>query len=338
MEVFYYKDPDGNFGDDLNQVLWPHILSKDMFAIPDVVVVGIGSILNEHWLGAFAGSNKRILVLGAGTSYGHPPAAIGAWSVLAVRGPLTADLIGLPEKAATDGAVLLAAAPKLLPPAATKTDVLFMPHHRSLRRSRWREIAARAGIKFVSPREPVDAILTAFSSAKLVLAEAMHGAIVADTLRIPWIPLTIAPTVDEFKWRDWTQSVNLPFEPSNIAAGHPADHARNERMAKVLVGAGVSGHENLAGSPSREQARRYFDRRFSAETQQALLRTGPGRIRSAVERLRPSDAKFEDMAVRTLRAAAARAPYLSSDAIFGSRLNQMLDAVAEAERIARSQL
>lgn len=334
MEVFYYRDPKRNFGDDLNAVLWPRIFSKEMYAVEDVVVVGIGSILTEGWLAPLAGTGKRIIILGSGTSYDVPPRAINTWSVQAVRGPLTASLIGMPEKAVTDGAILLAAS-KLAPSGAPKTDIIFMPHHRSIRASNWKRIAAQAGLTFVSPQQPVEEILSAFSRAKLVVAEAMHAAIVADTLRIPWIPVTISPAIDEFKWRDWCASMNAPFNPTSVAAGHPLDHLRYARMARALRDAGIVGHRHLEGSMSREALQLYFARRFSSETRRALLDAGPGRLRRAAETLKSNSATFEHDAVRTLEAAAQRTPYLSDDKIYDTRLNQMLDAVREAERIAR---
>ena len=39
----------------------------------------------------------------------------------------------------------------------------------------------------------------------------MHGAIVADTLRVPWIPVRTNPKILPFKWLDWCQSVKLPY-------------------------------------------------------------------------------------------------------------------------------
>ena len=47
MEVFHYKDPVGNFGDDLNAVIWPALLNDVWDKQTDIVLVGIGSILWE---------------------------------------------------------------------------------------------------------------------------------------------------------------------------------------------------------------------------------------------------------------------------------------------------
>lgn len=44
----------------------------------------------------------------------------------------------------------------------------------------------------------------------------MHGAIVADALRVPWIPVAFGDTVLPFKWRDWLSTLDLPYEPALI--------------------------------------------------------------------------------------------------------------------------
>ena len=94
-------------------------------------------------------------------------------------------MIGMPDKAVTDGAILLADTTDFYQQAIPPTDVVFMPHHRSVRQTPWKQICQEAGMVYVSPQQPVEVILAAFAKARLVITEAMHGAIVADTMRIP---------------------------------------------------------------------------------------------------------------------------------------------------------
>src|SRR5207237_10228278 len=70
-----------------------------------------------------------------------------------------------------------------------------------LRDRPWAQAAAEAGLTFVSPEWPVAQVFGYFARAQLVVTEAMHGAIIADALRIPWVPVKISPELDEFKWR-----------------------------------------------------------------------------------------------------------------------------------------
>ena len=46
----------------------------------------------------------------------------------------------------------------------------------------------------------------------------MHAAIVADTLRVPWVPLMTSSDINSFKWLDWTQSMRVPYQPVRIGA------------------------------------------------------------------------------------------------------------------------
>jgi succinoglycan biosynthesis protein ExoV len=335
MRLVYYRGKRPNFGDDLNAELWPRLLPPEALAADNAALVGIGSILTEEWVGDLGSDGERVVVLGSGTSYDVPPARIADWSVLAVRGPLTASLIGLPETAVTDGAILLAAAPELIGPEAPRTDVLFMPHHRSIRRSPWATIAEEAGMRLVSPQQTVREILDAYSSARLVVTEAMHGAIVADTLRIPWIPVTIAPTVDELKWRDWCLSMSLPYEPATVPAGDARDSLRYRRMQRILQRSGVHGHRNLEGSRSREELTGYLDRRFSPATKSALLRADRGgwstKIGSAVATVNQRSGFTE--AVAALRDAQRLRPCLSAESVFRSRLEEMQSALDRAGRL-----
>src|SRR5262249_35878333 len=48
---------------------------------------------------------------------------------------------------------------------------------------------------------------------------ALHGAIAADTLRVPWIPVHDSRNDDTllFKWQDWCLSVGLDHQPHFLA-------------------------------------------------------------------------------------------------------------------------
>ena len=44
----------------------------------------------------------------------------------------------------------------------------------------------------------------------------MHGAIVADALRVPWIPVATNSTILSFKWQDWCSSIGVEYKPNYI--------------------------------------------------------------------------------------------------------------------------
>jgi succinoglycan biosynthesis protein ExoV len=76
MELVYHKDPHGNFGDNLNELLWPEILSPKVLEADDLILVGIGSILDERRLNPLYSCRKRVVILGTGAGYCAVPRKI----------------------------------------------------------------------------------------------------------------------------------------------------------------------------------------------------------------------------------------------------------------------
>jgi succinoglycan biosynthesis protein ExoV len=329
MEIIYYKDPLRNFGDDLNEWIWSSILPTNVLAAADVALVGIGSILNERVAARQAAAFKRVFVLGSGASYGAPPRDISQWEVLAVRGPLTASVVGRPNAAITDGAILLSLVPSLLPKRQTRKDVLFIPHHKSLDHSDWPAAAAAAGLRFLSPRSNFSDVLAAMAKAKLVIAEAMHGAIVADTLRIPWIPVALSPAVDAFKWSDWTRSMSVAYRPTQIPTSTFAEFRWSRGLRhRVPRHAGL---EDGFGEPNSDALHAFLINRYShldaAATRSAAAPSRKRLLSTLAEKIIVLDPIFRERAARVLRRVAEATPYLSDDLVFERRLEQMQDAV-----------
>jgi succinoglycan biosynthesis protein ExoV len=334
MEICYYRDPHFNFGDDLNAVVWPQVLSERLRSHPDIVLVGIGSILNETMVGKHTGRGKKVLVIGSGTSYGVPPQRLDELEVLAVRGPYTAAVIGKPRAAVTDSAILLAQVDAQRDVHLRKDLVLFMPHHRTIAATRWAEVAQECGLTYVSPQQPVERILALFAHARLVVTEAMHGAIVADTLRIPWIPLAISPAIEEFKWRDWCLSMNLPFRPQRLPAGSYRDLGRFAHMEGLLRDARIHGFDNIPSDASPQALRNYLARRFGGALKDLSWRRPAAPARALNRLLSLADAIPRKAAVQALAQATRSEQFLSKDSAFRGRLQQMLDAVGRAETLA----
>ncbi|KAM3094967.1 hypothetical protein ACKFKG_14745 [Phormidesmis sp. 146-35] len=73
------------------------------------------------------------------------------------------------------------------------------------------------GIAYIDPSWEVDRCIRMINFSECVLAEAMHGAIVADALRVPWIPIKSDGSINDFKWQDWLSTLNLQHNPSKIS-------------------------------------------------------------------------------------------------------------------------
>jgi succinoglycan biosynthesis protein ExoV len=214
MRLYYHYNTFGNFGDDLNPWLFSQLLPGVIDDRDDALLVGIGTILNT-----LVPAAPRKLVLGSGTGYGDLPKVDEKWTFYAVRGPRTAQRLGLdPSLAVTDGAALLRYVP--LPGrdrvATDPPRVAYMPHHASAFLADWAGICRDAGVEMIDPHLPLEHILERMRGASLIIAEAMHGAIVADVLRVPWVPVRIYEHLNEFKWGDWCESVDLTYEPISM--------------------------------------------------------------------------------------------------------------------------
>ena len=212
MKIEYCRSKTYNFGDDLNPWLWPKLLSEHLLSKDDGIhLIGIGTLLTAKRLEVQLKKAKELVIFSSGTWDDRAPALQDRYKVYGVRGPRTAQRLGLPEdKVIGDGAYLLRSLE--LPDARQLNDVGFMPHHRSEQFVDWQTICEQLGIKFVSAVQPVENCLAQLRSCKRIITEAMHGAIVADAMRVPWTPVRFSPLFREDKWFDFAESMRLNLE------------------------------------------------------------------------------------------------------------------------------
>ena len=228
MKLFFCRIPAGNFGDDLNPYLWPRLLpdafdgtiefrpkDREPISLPDPATplfVGIGTLIR----GDLPAAPKH--VFGSGVGYGALPAASDtSWHYHCVRGPLTAAKLGLETaKAITDPAVLV----RLLPREATakRHRFSFIPHWEMALSGAWERVCRLAGLNYIDPRQPPETVIAAIQQTETLITEALHGAIVADALRVPWIAVSSRHTILDFKWHDWCGSVGLAYAPAPVPA------------------------------------------------------------------------------------------------------------------------
>ena len=58
--------------------------------------------------------------------------------------------------------------------------------------------------------------MSKIKASGLLLAEAMHGAVVADAFGTPWVPLRPLMPDHLFKWFDWTRSLGVAYRPVRL--------------------------------------------------------------------------------------------------------------------------
>jgi succinoglycan biosynthesis protein ExoV len=213
MRLYYYKDGNNvNFGDDLNVWLWPRIAPDLLDSNDDCYFVGIGTLINDFADIALRHELPKF-VFSSGVGYGRGlPNRANHWNFYAVRGPLSAERLGLaPSKGIIDGAVLVR---RVYRPLRKKVfRYSYMPHHRQAEGGgkSWEAVCQRLGFGFIDPRASVEGVLDAIAETEVLITEAMHGAIVADAFRVPWIPVKTVPWLLDFKWHDWCASVGLEY-------------------------------------------------------------------------------------------------------------------------------
>ena len=213
MKLTFYRGAEPNFGDELNAFLWEHLLPPGFLNDdPKDLFIGIGSII---WDSYPQTSKKHVIGSGYGGYTSAPDVADGTWNVAWVRGPLTAQKLGLdPTLAIADAAVLLRAID--LPAPAAPGGPAFMPHFESVARGNWQRACAMAGVTYLDPRSDPLLLISQIRAASVLVTEAMHGAIVADALRTPFIAVTPTHTSHRYKWQDWAQSVGIDLKSVDV--------------------------------------------------------------------------------------------------------------------------
>ena len=259
MKLYYCALPTGNFGDDLNTFLWPRLMpgafdgcvargearSTSGEDFSQEYFVGIGTIIDDKVPAAW-----KKHVVGSGIGYGQPPVLDDSWRIHCVRGPLTARALNLsPAAAITDPAVLV----RLLPlQTEFKTyNYAFMPHWSMATAGQWQSICREFGVHFIDPRWSPTRVIQEIGRARTLITEALHGAIVSDTLGVPWVPVSSGHAVLDFKWKDWTSSMELSYTPIRIPAlWEPKSGLRSKFTALVKRSIARSTLEQILRAPN----------------------------------------------------------------------------------------
>ena len=292
--LYYYRDEFGNFGDDLNPWLWPRLLPGLIHEHAGPALVGIGTIMNDQW------PEGAKVIVGAGVGYGTLPRLTSDCAVHFVRGPGTARALGVPASyAITDPAHLIT---QLIRPLPRGKGTLFIPHHVSALRADWRTVAQSAGMQYVDPGSGALAVVNAIRTSGLVVTSAMHGAIVADAFRVPWIRVREYSHLNDFKWQDWGDSLDVDTTASVLPSLQ--DKSEQQLTRTVLR---VRRAWQRAGRPTR-----------TSPVSVAAIETGPEAVERAVAKLQ----SLNDPSLGTL----------SSDGILADRVEQLVDAVQRLQR------
>ena len=176
-----------------------------------MLLLGIGTLLNPRLPVA-----RQVHILGSGVGYGDAPNITDGADVQFVRGPLSARALGIDRSfALSDPGILVSRYSEISETRSERRNIGFIPQVSSVvdMENVWLDVCGELGLTYISVREGVDYNLSKIASCERVITEAMHGAIAADSLRVPWVPIVTRPEILPFKWRDWCASMELPYEP-----------------------------------------------------------------------------------------------------------------------------
>jgi succinoglycan biosynthesis protein ExoV len=214
MKLVYARIKNGNFGDDLNPWLWQRALPGYLNADPGSYFFGIGTILREKYVREIPAAARKV-VFGSGAGYGAAPKVDRSWTIYCVRGPLTARVLGIDASLAiTDPAIL--AVDYLKDLNVQRECCGFIPHHKTAENSNWRAVCEAAGLRYINPEQKPEEVMRQIAGCRSVIAESMHGAILADAFRVPWMPVVLSRGILPFKWCDWSASLGINYRPAVI--------------------------------------------------------------------------------------------------------------------------
>lgn len=214
MNLYWCRTNPQNVGDALNIWLWKRLIPDLESLDPSGTLFGIGSILDDR-----LNSPGPKYILGSGArSNNHGIRKEADLRIFSLRGPLTAMALNAPSKLAmTDPASMIF---RLKENKCCGSDIGLIPYFSASQKT-WSLIAENIGYRFISPHLDIEEFLSELSQCKFVITEAMHGAILADSLRIPFFPIransaALEGNTNIFKWNDWAESLSLQFEPINL--------------------------------------------------------------------------------------------------------------------------
>jgi succinoglycan biosynthesis protein ExoV len=232
MKLYYYQGFSNvkNFGDELNSLVWDNYLPGLLKEESDgTIFIGIGTLLNDK-----IPDSCKTIIMGAGVGYGKLPSSkvVNHWKIYCLRGKLSADKLNVSHQlVASDPAILLHKIKRNRD--EKKYAVSYMPHWMNMGGS-WNIICKNIGFNLLNPLSDKNKIIRDIASSELVITEAMHGAIVSDALRTPWIAVhSNFGDHFPFKWMDWSSSLGLKYESNKIIRLWHAEDFQPDLLCKV---------------------------------------------------------------------------------------------------------
>ena len=199
----FWWDGHPNFGDDLTPWLLPRYGVVPLYSEPrQARVIGVGSLLE------FLAPEHTGVVWGSGLMEDHVH-RLPHVTALAVRGPLTAERIGLTDEPAYGDPGILVA--RHLPRPRPSGRPVLVPHGHHRATPALARMIQQAGdaLRVVNVHQRAAPALRQIAAGSVVLTTSLHGLVTADAFGIPAVWTTLEPALDggDFKFRDYEAAV-----------------------------------------------------------------------------------------------------------------------------------
>lgn len=196
INAYWWRPRTGphNFGDELGAIILRHYgykVKRVAFAKADYLLTG--TLLDPA-----ESKNPTATVIGSGSGYTHD--AKHQFNVLAVRGKLTADCLGVDVPLGDLG--LLASRIWTKEPA--RYNIGVVRHYVDQDEYPFADIV-------IDSSEPVEEVIKKISSCRVIMSSSLHGIIVADSYGIPNMRIARDDVITgDWKWLDHKSALIKP--------------------------------------------------------------------------------------------------------------------------------
>jgi pyruvyltransferase len=213
ISLYYYQRRDGgiNFGDALSPLIFEAVTGRKVVRarMPFARYAGLGSLLRritrEAWQRIIPGGGRRLKIWGTGFIEDGPQRSTFMLDVLAVRGPLSRDRLGLgPQTVLGDPGILAPMLLKSRPPKKHRWGII--PHYVDADAPEVQRLARATPHAIVIPMtiDPLES-LRMIAECECIASSSLHGLIAADALGLPNWRLHFGGgiTGGDYKFRDY---------------------------------------------------------------------------------------------------------------------------------------
>lgn len=242
LRLFWWKAVP-NFGDVLSSIVVAHMCGREVVhAGPGKAdLFAIGSILQiaRRKYSEVKAYARKPLIWGSGLLHAVTSLEfLSNVNIALLRGPITANLLGIKTDQFGDPGLLVA---DIFAPAPSKTHRIgLVPHHSQMEDPRIQGLARGSDeILLIDPRQDPETVCQQISACQHIYAASLHGLITADAYGAPstWVS---PGDQGHLKFYDYAASIGRPLI-SPLAWDQIPDHARHiTQPAELPYGAGIA--------------------------------------------------------------------------------------------------